>query len=111
MLTLTLASVSTSIHSLLVNCDPGSVLKHFGAPCFTDAFFNASTQNAACKPLESHQANTLQLTSHDRHKTNEPSPHQDVSVTLAPDLVRAVNHNIPEQELPRSCAAGASCAC
>jgi hypothetical protein len=55
MLILIFASLSTSIQSPLVNCDPWTVLNIYGVPCFANASFSASMQNAVSMLFESRQ--------------------------------------------------------
>ena len=72
-----------------------------GVPCLASASFKASTQNSASMLLDSRHAKDLATVPvHDGNKVQEAPPHWDIGDVRAPDLVRTVNHDVPQQIRP-----------
>src|SRR5947208_15268855 len=53
--------ISTPVKAAPVNCEPWSVLKVAGLPCFASASCNASTQNAASIVIDTRDDKTRRL--------------------------------------------------
>jgi hypothetical protein len=54
-------SASTPVKAAPVNCEPWSVLKICGLPCFTNASRSVSTQNAASIVIDTRHDSTRRL--------------------------------------------------
>ena len=53
--------ISRPVNAAPVNCEPWSVLKISGLPCFTSASSNVSTQNAASMVIDTRHDRTRRL--------------------------------------------------
>ena len=89
------------VKAKLVNWLPWSVLKISGLPCRARASSSASVQKLASSVFDRRQGqNEPARPVHDRHQVKEAALHRDVGDVGAPDMVRPLDRQTPEQIRP-----------